>query len=86
MGTKMSLANGSTVILYGSGVPEQPLSEGVVVMMATKGLSVVFVALKEGIAPMPEAARPIDVFELLHFMPPVGLLIIKSYEGRTAPS
>ena len=39
-------------------------------MIALKAVSLIFVALKEGIEPEPETARPIDGFEFFHFMLP----------------
>lgn len=40
--------------------PEQPLAEGVTVIVAVTGELVAFTAVKAGIAPVPFAARPIE--------------------------
>ena len=55
-------AVGFTVIVKLRGVPAQPKAdEGVTVMVAVTGAAVVLVAVKDGIFPVPLAARPIDV-------------------------
>jgi hypothetical protein len=51
---------GFTVIVKVRGVPVQPLAEGVTVMVATTGVLVLLVAVKEAMLPLPLAARPID--------------------------
>ena len=43
------------------GVPVQPPTDGVTVIVAVIGLAVAFVAVKEGILPVPEAPNPIAV-------------------------
>ena len=49
---------GLTVIVKLFAVPVQPLDDGVTVMVATAGLMVLLIAVKEGILPVPAAARP----------------------------
>ena len=41
--------------------PSQPLADGVTVIVAVKSFSVVFVAVKAGMFPVPEAANPMEV-------------------------
>jgi hypothetical protein len=57
---------GLTVIVKVIAVPVHEFAEGVTVMVAVNGLLPVFVAVKAGILPVPLAAKPIEVFELVH--------------------
>ena len=55
-----------TVIVKVCAGPVQPFAVGVTVILATSPLLEVFVAIKDGIFPVPVAARPIAGFELVH--------------------
>jgi len=48
------------------GVPEQPFASGLTEIVAVIGDDVLFVAVKEGISPVPFAANPIAVLLLVH--------------------
>jgi hypothetical protein len=64
----VTLAEGFTVIVKVIGVPKQLfvlVNSGVTVTVAITGAFPVLVAVKEGILPVPEAANPMDVVELL---------------------
>jgi len=56
---------GLTVMVNVVSLPVQLFAEGVKVMVAVTGTVPVFIAVKDAIVPVPEAPRPIDVFELL---------------------
>ena len=53
---------GLTVIVNVSAVPEQLFADGVTIMVADAAVVPVFVAVNEPILPVPDDARPIDVF------------------------
>ena len=59
-----------------SGVPTQPLAVGVTVIVATTGAMPGFVAVKDGILPLPLAGSPIDgsLFAQAKVVPPTGLV------------
>ncbi len=86
----VTLAEGFTVIVKVIGVPLQLLilvNIGVTVTVAITGVFPVLVAVKEGILPVPEAANPMDVIELLQLyvvVPPV-LFVEKSTEEIVSP-
>jgi hypothetical protein len=64
----VTLAEGFTVIVKVIGVPLQLLvlvNIGVTVTVAITGAFPALVAVNEGILPVPEAANPMDVVELL---------------------
>ena len=48
------------------GVPAQPSNEGVTVMVAVTGEVPLLVAVKDGMLPLPLAARPMVVLLLVH--------------------
>ena len=56
---------GLTVMVKVVSFPMQLFAEGVKVMVAVTGAVPVFIAVKDAIVPVPEAPRPMDVFELL---------------------
>ena len=56
---------GFTVMVNEVSEPIQLFAEGVKVMVAVTGTVPVFTAVKDAIVPVPEAPRPMDVFELL---------------------
>ena len=61
------------------GVPAHPSNEGVTVTVAVTGAVPVFVAVNEGMLPLPLAARPIEVVLLVQeyvVVPPV-LFVVK---------
>lgn len=76
---------GFTVIVKVSGIPVHPLAVGVTVIVAITGVVPVFVAGKEGIFPVPLAARPIDGVSLVHAKvePATGLTMVIA--GVVAP-
>lgn len=49
--------------------PGQPLAEGVTVMVAITGALVVFVAVNDGIFPLPLAAKPMEVLLFVQLNP-----------------
>jgi hypothetical protein len=49
---------GLTVIVTVIGVPEQPPAKGVIVIVAVTGVMIGLTAVKDGILPLPEPARP----------------------------
>ena len=58
---------GFTVMVKLTDVPPQPVEIGVTVMVAVIGAVVVLVAIKLGMLPVPEAARPMAVLLLVQF-------------------
>jgi hypothetical protein len=57
------------------GVPGQPATVGVTVIVAVIAAAVALVAVKEGVFPVPEAAKPMAAFELVQVnVPPAGVL------------
>jgi hypothetical protein len=54
-----------TVMVKLCGVPVQPFAEGVTVIVATAGVLPLFIPLKAGISPVPEAASPMLVLLLV---------------------
>lgn len=64
------------MIVNVEGIPWQPFAVGVMVMVATSGAVPVFVAVNEGMGPVPLAARPMDGVLLLQakVLPATGLL------------
>ena len=62
----LTVGVGFTVIVKVSGVPTHPLAAGVIVISATEGESPVLVALKNGMLPVPLAARPFAGMLLVH--------------------
>ena len=57
---------GLTVMVNVCGMPGQPAADGVTVIVAVTGALVALMAVKAGIFPLPEAAKPI-----------VGLLFVQ---------
>lgn len=60
-GVATTLGAGLTVIVAVAGVPGQPLALGVTVMMPATGNVPLLCAVKKGILPKPEDARPMLV-------------------------
>ena len=64
LATGFTVAIGATIIVNTSGIPKQLtppfIKVGVTVIVAVNGNRVVFVAIKDGMLPVPEAAKPID--------------------------
>jgi hypothetical protein len=56
---------GFIVMVYLIGVPEHPFNIGVTVIVADTAKAVVLSAVKLGILPVPPAASPIEVLELV---------------------
>jgi hypothetical protein len=77
---------GLTVIVYVEAVPLHPDKVGVIVIVAVAGLVPGFAAVKEGTLPVPLAASPIAVLELVHAkLAPAGELV-KAFEAIASPS
>jgi hypothetical protein len=67
---------GFTVIVYEFGVPAQPFTVGITVMVAVTGLLPVLVAVNASTLPVPLATRPIDGSELVQvYVAPAGVLV-----------
>jgi hypothetical protein len=74
LGTLSITGDGLTVIVKVESGPEQLLRVGVKVIVAVITADVVLLAVKEGILPEPDAARPIAVFVLVQaILAPVGV-------------
>ena len=73
--TRLTVVVGNTVMVKVDGVPTHPFAVGVTVMEATTGAVPGLVAVKEGIFPVPLAARPMDGVLLFHVkvVPATGL-------------
>jgi hypothetical protein len=85
-GSGVMTGAGLTVMVYTSGVPGQPAKDGVMVMVETIAADVAFVAVKEGMLPVPEAARPIAVLEFVQSnVVPAGTAT-NEFNGTTAPA
>ena len=79
---------GLTVIVNVFDTPLQtvlpPENEGVTVIVAIIGVFVVFIAVNVGMFPLPEAASPIPVFELVQlYVVPVEVLLVVKLFGVT---
>jgi hypothetical protein len=75
---------GLTVMVYVFGVPGQPATVGVTVIVAVIAVVPAFVAVNAGVFPDPDAAKPIAVFEFVHAkVPPPGVLV--NADAGTAP-
>jgi hypothetical protein len=67
------------------GVPGQPATVGVTVIVVVIAAAVALVAVKEGVFPVPEAAKPMAAFELVQAnVPPAGVLT-KADAGTLLP-
>lgn len=71
----MTVAVGNTVIVNAMGVPTHAFAVGVTVMVAITGAVPGFVAVNEGITPVPVADKPMDGALLVHakVVPATGL-------------
>ena len=76
---------GSTVMEYETGVPGQPLEEGVTVTVEVTELEVLFVPVNDGVFPAPLAARPIVVLEFVHVKVVPGVVLVKLYAAIVTP-
>ena len=62
-----------------------PVIAGVTVMVLVSGAEVAFVVVKVGTFPVPEAAKPMPVLELVHvYVAPAGVLV-KAVAGTLDP-
>jgi len=52
--------------MYEVAVPAQPLKDGVIVIVEVTGAEPLLTAVNDGILPVPEDARPIELLELVH--------------------
>ena len=60
-----NVGKGFIVIVNVAGVPVQPFADGVTVIWAKIGATVLLVAVKEGMLPVPLAAKPIKTLLLV---------------------
>jgi hypothetical protein len=76
LATVFTTAVGLTVMVNVTDVPGQPAATGVTVIVAVTGALVVLVAVKLGMLPVPDAARPIlgVLFVQLNTVPATGLV------------
>ena len=76
MATGLTVGAGFTVIVKVKGVPAQPLAVGVTVIVAITGTVPGFVAVNDGIVPLPLAARPMvgSLFVQANVVPASGLV------------
>lgn len=76
---------GLTVMVYEEGVPGQPSTVEITVMVAVIGVDPGFVAVNEGTLPVPFAGNPIAVLLTVHeYVPPAGMLA-NTVPGTKAP-
>ena len=66
-------------------MPGQPLSVGVTVIVAVIGAVVVLVAVKVGVLPLPEAAKPMAVLEFVQAKVAPAGVEVKAEAGTLAP-
>src|SRR5450759_1345231 len=80
--TGTTVGVGLTVIVNVSGVPTQLLAVGVTVIVATTGVVPVFVAVKDGKLPIPEASNPIvrSLVVQEYVVPKTGLVKVMTLE------
>ena len=76
---------GFTVIVYEDGVPGQPLAVGVTVIVAVTGFAVLFIPVKDGVLPVPLAARPIEASELIQSNVAPGVVLVYAEAATTKP-
>ena len=73
------MAVGLTVMVKLCGAPAHPAADGVTVMVATRGVVPVLMAVKEAMSPLPDAASPIAGLEFVQLYvvpatPPLKLM------------
>lgn len=80
--TRVTVGVGYTVMVKEEVVPVHPLAVGVMVMVAVTIPVVRFTAVKDGISPVPEAARPMEgvLFTQLKVVPATGPSTVMSVE------
>ena len=80
------VGSGLTVIVYVTGVPEQPFTDGMTVMVDVMGDDVAFTAVKLCTLPVPLASeRPVEVLEFVQeYVAPEGELE-KLEDDTTSP-
>ena len=76
---------GLTVMVYDTGVPGHPVAVGVTVMVAVTGVLPVLVAVNAGVLPLPLAARPMEVLELVHVKVVPATLLVYAEAATAAP-
>jgi len=81
----VTVAVGSTVIVYEEGIPGQAAAEGVTVIVAVIGAVPALVAVNEGTFPFPPAPNPIDVLLFVHVNVVPGVELVKFVAGTMAP-
>lgn len=63
---KVTIGDGFTVMVKFCDVPVHPLAFGVTLIVAVIGFTLVFFGINDVIFPVPFAAKPIAVLELVH--------------------
>lgn len=76
---------GFTMIWKDTVDPSQPSKDGVTLMVAVTGKVPLFIAVKEGIFPVPPAARPMDGVLFTHVYTLAGLLPVKVTASVASP-
>jgi len=72
----LTVGTGLTVMVKEDEIPVQLFATGTTVMVAVIGLFPVFVAVNDGIFPVPLAPNPMAVFEFVQEkVPPAGILV-----------
>jgi hypothetical protein len=79
-------ANGFTVMVKLTGVPLQPLATGVTVIVAVMGDVVGLIVINDGMFPVPDAPKPIDVLLLVqvYTVPATGPLMVTAAVAEPA--
>jgi hypothetical protein len=80
----LAMGVGLTMIVNVTIEPVQVLAMGVMAMVAVMGAVPVFVAVKEGIVPLPVPGRPIEGFELVHAKTVPGTDPVREISGTTS--
>ena len=86
LATAATVAFGLTVIVNVIGNPAQPFALGVTVIVPDIAVTPVLVVTKLGIFPVPDAPRPIAVFELVHANVVPGVKLVKFTAAVLAPA
>lgn len=76
---------GFTVMVKLVGIPAQPLADAVTDMVAIIGSDVVFVAVKPGMLPVPDAARPIEELLFVQVKATPGVELVRVIAAIAVP-
>lgn len=69
---------GLILIVNETGIPTHPFAAGVTVILAVTGRAVLLIAIKEGMLPVPLAARPMEGSEFVQVNVVPGVVLVKS--------